>query len=202
MGIQIERKTSHRANFCLADFVAPKSENINDFIGGFVVTAGSGIDKTAKLYEDKNDDYNSILIKSLGDRLAEGLAEKMHLDVRKIYWGYDAKESLDNDQLIKEQYSGIRPAPGYPACPDHTEKETLFELLEIKKNLKVKLTESFAMLPMSSVSGFYFANNQSSYFGLGKVNEDQVKDYSKRKNISVEYAEKWLGPNLSYSPRK
>ena len=199
---QIERKTSHRANFCLADFVAPKSENINDFIGGFVVTAGSGIDKTAKLYEDKNDDYNSILIKSLGDRLAEGLAEKMHLDVRKIFWGYDAKESLDNDQLIKEQYSGIRPAPGYPACPDHTEKETLFELLEIKKNLKVKLTESFAMLPMSSVSGFYFANNQSSYFGLGKVNEDQVKDYSKRKNISVEYAEKWLGPNLSYSPRK
>ena len=198
---QIERKNSNRANFCLADFVAPKSENIKDFLGGFVVTAGNGIDKTAKLYEEKNDDYNSILIKSLGDRLAEGLAEKIHLDVRKNFWGYDTEENLNNNQLIKEQYSGIRPAPGYPACPDHTEKSTLFELLEIHKNLKVELTESFAMLPMSSVSGFYFANNQSSYFGLGKINRDQVKDYANRKSISIENAEKWLGPNLSYSPR-
>ena len=199
---QIERKSSKRANLCLADFLAPKDRGFSDYIGGFVVTAGKGIDDQARVYEAKKDDYNSILVKSLGDRLAEGLAEKMHLDVRKKYWGYAKTEELKNEELIKEEYTGIRPAPGYPACPDHTEKETLFELLQIKKNLKVKLTESYAMIPMSSVSGFYFANPESSYFGIGKIDKDQVKDYSIRKGMTLETVEKWLGPNLSYSPEK
>ena len=199
---QMERKSSKRANFCLADFVAPKDRGYGDYIGGFVVTAGKGIDNQARAYESKKDDYNSILVKSLGDRIAEGLAEKMHLDVRKKYWGYAKNEKLENEELIKEEYAGIRPAPGYPACPDHTEKETLFELLEIEKNLNVKLTESYAMIPMSSVSGFYFANPESSYFGIGKIDKDQVKDYSIRKGMTLESVEKWLGPNLSYSPTK
>ena len=199
---QMERKSSKRANFCLADFVAPKDLGYRDYIGGFVVTAGKGIDNQARFYESKKDDYNSILVKSLGDRIAEGLAEKMHLDVRKKYWGYAKNEKLENEELIKEEYTGIRPAPGYPACPDHTEKETLFELLEIEKNLNVKLTESYAMIPMSSVSGFYFANPESSYFGIGKIDKDQVKDYSIRKGMTLESVEKWLGPNLSYSPTK
>lgn len=199
---QIERKKSARANYCLSDFVAPKNSKKNDYIGGFVVTAGCGIEKTAKYYESKKDDYNSILIKSLGDRIAEGLAEKVHQEVRKKYWGYQRNEELDNDQLIKEKYQGIRPAPGYPACPDHTEKQTLFDLLEIEKNIKVSLTESYAMEPMSSVSGFYFSNPMASYFGIGKINKDQVEDYSKRKNVSVKFVEKWLGPNLSYSPKR
>ena len=186
----------------MSDFVAPKNSKKNDYIGGFVVTAGCGIEKTAKYYESKKDDYNSILIKSLGDRIAEGLAEKVHQEVRKKYWGYQRNEELDNDQLIKEKYQGIRPAPGYPACPDHTEKQTLFDLLEIEKNIKVSLTESYAMEPMSSVSGFYFSNPMASYFGLGKINKDQVEDYSKRKNVSVKFVEKWLGPNLSYSPKR
>ena len=198
----MERKSSKRANFCLADFVAPKDLGYGDYIGGFVVTAGKGIDNQARFYESKKDDYNSILVKSLGDRIAEGLAEKMHLDVRKKYWGYAKNEKLENEELIKEEYTGIRPAPGYPACPDHTEKETLFELLEIEKNLNVKLTESYAMIPMSSVSGFYFANPESSYCGIGKINKDQVKDYSIRKGMTLESVEKWLGPNLSYSPTK
>ncbi|MDC3091465.1 methionine synthase [Rickettsiales bacterium] len=198
---QIERKKSARANYCLSDFIAPKSTEINDYLGGFVVTAGSGIEETAKYYESKKDDYNSILMKSLGDRIAEALAEKVHQEVRKKYWGYQRDEELTNDQLIKEKYQGIRPAPGYPACPDHTEKQTLFDLLEIEKNIKVSLTESFAMNPMSSVSGFYFSNPMASYFGLGKINKDQVEDYSRRKKVSVEFVEKWLGPNLSYSPK-
>lgn len=198
---QIERKKSARANYCLSDFIAPKSTKINDYLGGFVVTAGSGIEETARYYESKKDDYNSILMKSLGDRIAEALAEKVHQEVRKKYWGYQRNEELTNDQLIKEKYQGIRPAPGYPACPDHTEKQTLFDLLEIEKNIKVSLTESFAMNPMSSVSGFYFSNPMASYFGLGKINKDQVEDYSKRKKVSVDFVEKWLGPNLSYSPK-
>ncbi len=199
---QVKRHSNGRANFCLSDFIAPKELRIKDYIGGFAVTAGKGIDINAKHFEAKKDDYNSILIKSLGDRLAEGLAEKLHQDVRKKYWGYSKKEKLSNDQLINEEYQGIRPAPGYPACPDHSEKETLFDLLEIGKNLKISLTESYAMSPMSSVSGFYFANPNANYFGLGKINEDQAKDYAERKNKELGYIEKWLGPNLSYSPKK
>ena len=199
---QVKRHSNGRANFCLSDFIAPKELRIKDYIGGFAVTAGKGIDINAKHFEAKKDDYNSILIKSLGDRLAEGLAEKLHQDVRKKYWGYSKNEKLSNDQLINEEYQGIRPAPGYPACPDHSEKETLFDLLEIGKNLKISLTESYAMSPMSSVSGFYFANPNANYFGLGKINEDQAKDYAERKNKELGYIEKWLGPNLSYSPKK
>ena len=170
--------------------------------GGFLVTAGSGIEDLSSEYENKNDDYNSILVKSIGDRFAEGLAEMLHASVRKKYWGYNPKESLKNSDLISEKYIGIRPAPGYPACPDHTEKETLFSLLNVKENLKIKLTESYAMSPASSVSGLYFSNPMSSYFGVGKIYKDQIEDYAKRKGLGVDLIEKWLGPNLGYSPSK
>jgi len=199
---QVSRENSKRPNFCLSDFVSPTSSKIKDFIGGFLVTAGDGIEKLSKEYEDKKDDYNAIMVKALGDRIAEALAEMMHAEVRKKYWGYAKEENLSNEQLIKENYTGIRPAPGYPACPDHTEKSTLFELLEVSKNLKVELTESFAMSPASSVSGLYFSHPESSYFGVGKINKDQVLDYANRKGVPVEDIEKWLGPNLSYSPKK
>ena len=199
---QIKRKGSNRANYCLADFLAPKNLKINDYLGGFIVTAGKGIAEVSDYYEKKKDDYNSILIKALGDRFAEAFAEKMHEDVRKNYWGYSLEEKFTNDDLIKEKYYGIRPAPGYPACPDHTEKKTLFEVLDAVNLIDVSLTESFAMKPTSSVSGFYFANLKSSYFGIGKINKDQVKDYAKRKKISIDEAEKWLSPNLSYTINK
>ena len=196
---QVSRKNSNRANFCLADFVAPVGTK-NDFIGGFLVTAGGGIETLASKFEKKNDDYNSILVKSIGDRIAEAFAEMLHKDVRTNLWGYAQKEDLTNKELIQEKFEGIRPAPGYPACPDHTEKKTLFELLDVSSNLKVKLTESFAMTPASSVSGLYFGNPQASYFGVGKIFKDQVEDYAKRKKISFRDAEKWLGSNLGYAP--
>ena len=199
---QMSRENSKRPNFCLSDFISPTSSKIEDFIGGFLVTAGDGIEKLSKEYENKKDDYNAIMVKALGDRIAEALAEMMHAEVRKNYWGYAKEENLNNEQLIKENYVGIRPAPGYPACPDHTEKSTLFELLEVSKNLKVKLTESFAMSPASSVSGLYFSHPEASYFGVGKINKDQVTDYATRKGVELEDVEKWLGPNLSYSPKK
>ena len=199
---QVNRKNSKRANFCLSDFVAPSVLNIKDYIGGFLVTAGLEIEKMSNEFESKKDDYNSILVKSLGDRIAEALAEMMHQKVRTDLWGYAKSEKLSNDQLIKEDYVGIRPAPGYPACPDHTQKETLFKLLDINNNLKVKLTESFAMTPASSVSGLYFSHPDAAYFGVGKINKDQVVDYAKRRGLSIEEVEKWLGPNLSYSPKK
>ena len=199
---QVSRENSKRPNFCLSDFVSPISSKTKDFIGGFLVTAGDGIEKLSKEYENEKDDYNAIMVKALGDRIAEALAEMMHAEVRKKYWGYAKEENLSNEQLIKENYTGIRPAPGYPACPDHTEKSTLFELLEVSKNLKVELTESFAMSPASSVSGLYFSHPESSYFGVGKINKDQVLDYANRKGVAVEDIEKWLGPNLSYSPKK
>ncbi len=199
---QINRSSSKRPNFCLADFISPASSKINDYIGGFLVTAGDGVEKLAKKFENEKDDYNAIMVKSLGDRIAEGLAEMIHLQVRKKFWGYAKKENFSNLELIKENYVGIRPAPGYPACPDHTEKTTLFNLLQVSKNLKVNLTESFAMSPSSSVSGLYFSHPKSSYFGVGKINKDQVMDYAKRKGVALEEAEKWLGPNLSYSPKK
>ena len=199
---QVSRENSKRPNFCLSDFVSPTSSKIKDFIGGFLVTAGDGIEKLSKEYENEKDDYNAIMVKALGDRIAEALAEMMHAEVRKKYWGYAKEENLSNEQLIKENYTGIRPAPGYPACPDHTEKSTLFELLEVSKNLKVGLTESFAMSPARSVSGLYFSHPESSYFGVGQINKDQVLDYANRKGVAVEDIEKWLGPNLSYSPKK
>ena len=167
-------------------------------MGGFAVTTGIGIEDLVKRFEKDHDDYNVIMIKALADRLAEAFAELMHHKVRTELWGYSSEEALSNEELIKEKYQGIRPAPGYPACPDHTEKRTLFDLLEVEKNTGISLTESFAMYPAASVSGFYFAHPQSKYFGLGKIDKDQVEDYAKRKNMSVSEVEKWLAPNLCY----
>uniref|UniRef100_UPI0040481E6A methionine synthase n=4 Tax=Roseivirga sp. TaxID=1964215 RepID=UPI0040481E6A len=185
-------------NMSLADFVAPKSSNKRDYIGGFAVTAGVGIEPLIEKYEKEHDDYNSIMVKAVADRLAEAFAELMHAKVRRELWGYAKNENLDNESLIKEDYQGIRPAPGYPACPDHTEKAILFDLLEVERNTGITLTESFAMYPASSVSGFYFMHEEAKYFGLGKIEKDQVQDYAKRKGMSVELVEKWLSPNLSY----
>lgn len=185
-------------NLSLADFVAPKEIGKTDYFGGFAVTAGVGIEPLIEKYEKDHDDYNSIMIKSVADRLAEAFAELMHEKVRKELWGYSPSESLDEESLIKEKYQGIRPAPGYPACPDHTEKELLFNLLEVEKNTGISLTESYAMYPASSVSGFYLMHEESKYFGLGKIEKDQVIDYAARKDMSLEKAEKWLAPNLSY----
>ena len=157
-----------------------------------------GCDELVAEYEKNHDDYNSILVKALADRLAEAFAEKMHELVRKEYWGYAREENLSTDDLINEKYAGIRPAPGYPACPDHTEKRTLFDLLDAENTTGLKLTENFAMHPAAAVSGFYFAHPQARYFGLGKISKDQVEDYAARKNMSLAVAEKWLGPNLGY----
>ena len=197
---QQRKKAKGQPNLALSDFIAPIDSGIDDYIGGFAVTAGIGIEKWIEKYEDENDDYNSILLKALADRLAEAFAEKLHQDVRIDYWGY-SKENLSNEDLIKEKYDGIRPAPGYPACPDHTEKEVLFQLLNASESTGITLTDSFAMYPASSVSGLYFSNTESKYFGLGKIEEDQVIDYSKRKGLSKQEAEKWLQPNLSYNPK-
>lgn len=192
------KKGSNIPNLSLADFIAPKSTGIKDYIGVFAVTTGIGIEKIVERYEADHDDYNIIMVKAVADRLAEAFAELMHQKVRKELWGYVQDETLDNEDLIKEKYQGIRPAPGYPACPDHTEKETLFQLLNVEENTGIKLTESFAMYPAAAVSGFYFANQNSKYFGLGKIYEDQVKDYAGRKGVDVEVVEKWLAPNLGY----
>ncbi len=197
---QVNRKNSKRPNLCLSDYIAPIGTK-NDYIGGFLVTAGGGIEKLASKFESENDDYNSILVKSIGDRIAEAYAEMLHKEVRTKYWGYDSSENLTIQELISEKFKGIRPAPGYPACPDHTEKQTLFELLKVSDNVNVKLTESFAMTPASSVSGFYISNPLSSYFGVGKIFKDQVEDYAVRKGLKINVVEKWLGPNLSYSPK-
>lgn len=191
-------KPSRQANFCLADYVAPASLGIKDYIGGFVVTAGLGVETLAAEYEADKDDYNAILVKSLADRLAEAFAEYMHEQVRREYWGYATDEHFSNTELIKEQYAGIRPAPGYPACPDHTEKATLFELLDATRATGVELTEHFAMTPAATVSGFYFSHPESRYFGIGKIEKDQIESYSKRKGISVTEAERWLSPILKY----
>jgi len=185
-------------NISLADFIAPTSTNKVDYIGGFAVTAGIGTDALVHKYDADHDDYNSIMVKALADRLAEAFAEKMHEIVRTDLWGYAAGETLTNEEIIHEGYEGIRPAPGYPACPDHTEKRILFDLLQAEKNTGIELTDSFAMFPASSVSGFYFGNPDSKYFGLGKVYKDQIEDYAKRKNMDLPVIEKWLGPNLGY----
>lgn len=195
---QQNQKAAGQKYFSLADFIAPKSEGKTDHLGFFAVTAGIGIEKLIEDFERDNDDYNSILIKALADRLAEGFAETLHELVRKEFWGYAKDEKLSVEDLISEKYDGIRPAPGYPACPDHTEKRKLFDLLEAEKNAGIILTENFAMYPASSVSGFYFSHPESKYFGVGKIEKDQVEDYAKRKGISVEEVEKWLSPNLGY----
>lgn len=191
------KKAKGVPNLALADFIASQESGRKDHIGAFAVTAGIGIDKHVERFEKEHDDYNSIMIKSLADRLAEAFAEKLHQMVRKNYWGYAKGEQINNEGLIREKYQGIRPAAGYPACPDHTEKATIFELLDAN-SIGITLTESFAMLPTAAVSGLYFANENSKYFGLGKIEKDQIEDYAQRKNISAETAEKWLRPNLAY----
>ena len=191
------KKKEGEPNIALSDFIAPKESEIEDYIGCFCVSTGFGSDELAKEYEDKIDDYSSIMVKALADRLAEAYAEYLHRLVRTKKWGYNQNEKLDNNELIKESYQGIRPAPGYPACPDHLEKTSIWELLNVEKAIGVKLTESLAMWPASSVSGYYFASNKSKYFGLGNINQDQLVDYAKRRNISVEKAQKWLSPNLN-----
>jgi 5-methyltetrahydrofolate--homocysteine methyltransferase len=194
---QQSHKTEGAPNIALADFIAPKDSGIQDYIGCFCVSTGFGVEEKAKEYEEQLDDYNSIMVKALADRLAEAFAEYLHLKVRKEIWGYASDENLNNLELIKEEYKGIRPAPGYPACPDHLEKPTIWKLLNVEEKIGVTLTESMAMWPASSVSGYYFANPQSKYFGLGKIKEDQVIDYAKRRGISTEVATKWLAPNIA-----
>jgi len=197
-------KTDGKPNFSLADFVAPKDSEITDYVGGFITTAGIGAEEVAKAYQDAGDDYNSIMVKALADRLAEACAEWLHQQVRKDYWGYAKDETLDNEALIKEQYSGIRPAPGYPACPDHTEKGTLFALLDPQASEMqagrsgVFLTEHYAMFPAAAVSGWYFAHPQAQYFAVGKVDKDQVQSYTSRKGQELSVTERWLAPNLGY----
>lgn len=187
-----------KPNYSLADFVAPAESNTADYIGGFVTTAGIGAEEIAKAYEEAGDDYNSIMVKALADRLAEAFAEHMHLKVRKEIWGYAPDESLSNEELIKEKYNGIRPAPGYPACPDHTEKGTLFDMLDAENNIGVNLTEHYAMYPAASVSGWYFSHPESTYFATGKINRDQVESLAERKGIPQQELERWLRPVLNY----
>ncbi len=195
-------KPDGHAQDCLADFVAPLDSGVEDFVGGFAVTAGIGIDEHVQRFEADNDDYSSILLKALADRLAEALAEYMHETVRTDHWGYANNEGLSNDQLIAEKYRGIRPAPGYPACPDHTEKGRLWELLDVENNIGLQLTDSYAMFPTAAVSGFYFSHPDSKYFSVGKIGRDQVESFAARKGMAVAEAERWLAPNLGYDPAK
>jgi 5-methyltetrahydrofolate--homocysteine methyltransferase len=196
---QQSKKREGVPNLALSDFIAPKTSGKQDYIGAFCVTTGFGTDELAKQFEKNLDDYNSIMIKALADRLAEAFAEYLHKEVRINHWNYASDENLSNEDLIKENYKGIRPAPGYPACPDHLEKRTIWKLLNVEETIGVKLTESIAMWPAASVSGYYFSNPEAKYFGLGKITEDQLKDYAKRRNISEDEATKWLSPNLSPS---
>jgi 5-methyltetrahydrofolate--homocysteine methyltransferase len=195
---QQNKKAPGQPNYALADFVAPKETGLPDYWGCFAVTSGVGIEQKIAEYEADHDDYNSIMVKALADRLAEAFAELMHLRVRKEFWGYAPNETLDNFDLISEQYQGIRPAPGYPACPDHTEKRTIFDLLQAESRAGITLTESFAMYPTAAVSGMYFAHPQSKYYGLGKILKDQVEDYATRKGMDVSTVERWLSPVLGY----
>ena len=195
---QQTQKAAGKEYLSLTDFVAPADCGVDDYVGGFAVTAGIGCDDIAKEFERDHDDYNAIMVKALADRLAEAFAELMHRRVRREFWGYAADEDLDNEALIREKYQGIRPAPGYPACPDHTEKATLFELLDATKNTGITLTESYAMFPTAAVSGWYFSHPESRYFGISKVDQDQVHDYAERKGMPVSEVEKWLGSYLGY----
>jgi 5-methyltetrahydrofolate--homocysteine methyltransferase len=192
------QKAANLPNYCLSDFIAPETTGKDDYIGAFAVTAGIGIEPLVEKYEKDHDDYNSIMVKAIADRLAEAFAELMHERTRKEFWGYATDEKNTPEELISEKYVGIRPAPGYPACPDHTEKKALFNLLQAEEKIGIQLTESFAMYPASSVSGFYFSNPESKYFPIGKIAKDQVKDYAERKEMSLELTEKWLAPVLNY----
>jgi 5-methyltetrahydrofolate--homocysteine methyltransferase len=196
---QMDRK-GNQPNFCLADYVAPAESGVEDYIGAFAVTAGVGIEEHKERFMADHDDYSAILLEAIADRLAEALAERMHHKVRKQYWGYSADEALGNEELIKEKYPGIRPAPGYPACPDHTEKGKLWELIQPDKRIGLKITESFAMWPGASVSGWYIAHPDARYFGTGKIQKDQVDDYARRKGMTLKETERWLSPVLGYDP--
>jgi 5-methyltetrahydrofolate--homocysteine methyltransferase len=192
---QQNHKPEGRANLCLADFVAPRSSGVRDWIGAFAVSAG-GIERRVAELEARHDDYNAIMLKVLADRFAEAFAERLHQRVRREFWGYAPEENLSAAELIAEAYRGIRPAPGYPACPDHTAKAALFRLLDAGKNADMLLTESYAMLPASSVSGFYLSHPQSGYFAVGKIGRDQLEDFARRSGMRLEEAERWLAPNL------
>ncbi len=194
---QQSKKGEGKPNIALSDFIAPKETGLKDYVGGFCVTTGFGVEEIADKYKEDLDDYNSIMVKALGDRFAEAFAECLHDKVRKEFWGYASDENLSNEDLIREEYQGIRPAPGYPACPDHTEKTTLWRLLNVEENIGVKLTDSLAMWPTASVSGLYLAHPKSRYFGLGKITKEQVHDFAIRRGISNEEAERWLAPNLN-----
>jgi 5-methyltetrahydrofolate--homocysteine methyltransferase len=189
-------KATGQPNFCLSDFIAPVESGKMDYVGGFAVTSGIGIEKKVKEFEDQHDDYNAILLKSLADRFAEAFAERMHERMRKEWWGYMPDEKLDNVALIDEKYVGIRPAPGYPACPDHTEKTLLFDLLQVNGQVGITLTESMAMYPASSVSGWYFSHPESKYFPVSGIDRDQLEDYAHRKKMSLGDMERWLSPLL------
>ena len=191
------KKSAGKEYHALSDFIAPESSGKQDYVGAFAVTTGFGTEELAQKYYDDGDDYNAIIIKALADRLAEAFAEFLHHKVRTEFWGYAEEESLENEDLIAEKYLGIRPAPGYPACPDHLEKTTIWNLLKVKENIGLELTESLAMFPTAAVSGYYFGNPKSKYFGVGKISEDQLKDYAERKGVDLEFARKWLSPNLA-----
>jgi 5-methyltetrahydrofolate--homocysteine methyltransferase len=198
---EVRQQTEHRQGLphrSLADFVAPKDTGLHDYVGAFAVTAGLGITERITAFKAALDDYSAILLESLADRLAEAFAERLHERVRTEFWAYQPDEDLDNELLIKEKYVGIRPAPGYPACPEHTEKRTIWDLLDVKANTGIELTESMAMWPGAAVSGLYFSHPQSQYFVVGQIGRDQVEDYARRKGWTVAVAERWLSPNLGY----
>ena len=196
---QQNKKAQNLPNFSLSDFIAPEETKKEDYIGMFAVATGGGLEAMVAKYKADQDDYSEIMVKAIADRLAEGFAELMHARVRKEFWGYAKDEKLTEDQLIDEQYVGIRPAPGYPACPDHTEKKTIFELLDAEAKAGIRLTESYAMYPASAVSGYYFSSPESRYYGLGKIDKDQVIEYAKRKGMDLKEIEKWLAPVLAYA---
>lgn len=193
-------KRRNAPNLCLADYVAPRASGVRDYIGAFAVTAGVGIEKHVQALEAAHDDYDSILLKALADRLAEAFAERLHERVRKEFWGYAPDEDLSNEAIIKEQYRGIRPAPGYPACPDHTEKTLLWNLIRPDEHVGMQLTESYMMIPAASVCGFYLSHPESRYFGVGKIGRDQVQDYARRKGVTEQTAARFLSPILGYEP--
>jgi 5-methyltetrahydrofolate--homocysteine methyltransferase len=195
---QQKGKPAGQPHECLADYVAPKASGVPDYFGAFAVTAGIGIEEHLARFEREHDDYSSIMLKALADRFAEAAAEHFHERVRRELWGYAPAEALTNEQLVREEYDGIRPAPGYPACPEHTEKRKLWELLDVERTAGIRLTDSYAMYPTAAVSGWYIGHPQARYFAVGKIDRDQVQDYARRKGLSVAEAERWLGPNLGY----
>jgi 5-methyltetrahydrofolate--homocysteine methyltransferase len=197
---QQKPKPDGQPHECLADYVAPRASGVNDYFGAFAVTAGIGIDERVTRLQRAHDDYSAIMLKALADRLAEAAAEHFHERVRRELWGYATAEGLTNEQLVREEYRGIRPAPGYPACPDHTEKAKLWSLLAAETNAGIRLTESYAMYPTAAVSGWYIAHPQARYFALGKIDREQVRDYARRKGLALTEAERWLSPSLGYEP--